>query len=47
MDVDSVDYDDFDNYDDNFDHAADDDNTKKMEASKDYLKSLIEIIANQ
>ena len=45
--VDSVDYDDRNNYDDNYDDAADDGRYKKLEALKDYLKSLIEIIKNQ
>ena len=48
MDVDSVDYDDFDNYNDNFGHAADDDKYKKNgsikrlfeEFDRDYCKPI-------
>ena len=45
--VDSIHYDDLDNYGDNYDDAADDGRYKKLEALKDYFKSLIEIIKNQ
>ena len=47
-DVDSVDYDDLDNYDDNYDEAADDDKYKKTgrikrlfeEFDRDYYKTI-------
>ena len=47
-DVDSVDYDDLDNYDDNYDEAADDDKYKKIgrikrlfeEFQRDYYKPI-------
>ena len=45
-DVDSVDYDDLDNYYDNYEFA-DDDDTEKLGALEHYVKSLIEIITNQ
>ena len=45
-DIDSVDYEDLDNYDNNYDFAKMM-NTEKLEALEHYLKSLIEIITNQ
>ena len=45
-DIDSVDYDDLDNYDDNYD-LADDDEYRKIGTLEHYLKSLIEIITSQ
>ena len=45
-DIDSVDYDDLDNYDDNYDFA-DDDEYRKIGSIRTLLKSLIEIITNQ
>ena len=45
-DVDSVDYDDLDNYDDNYD-VADDDQYRKIGNIKKLFKGLIEIITNQ
>ena len=45
-DIDSVDYEDLDNYDNNYDFAKMM-NTEKLEALEHYLKSLIKIITNQ
>ena len=44
--IDSVDYEDLDKYDDNYD-LADDDNTEKFGVLEHYLKRLIEIITNE
>ena len=46
-DIDSVYYEDLDNYDDDNYNFADDDEYRKLEALEHYLKSLIEIITNQ
>ena len=44
--IDSVDYDDLDNYDYNYDFA-DDDEYRKIGSIRHYLKNLLEIITNQ
>ena len=44
--IDSVDYDDLDNYDCNYDFA-DDDEYRKIGSIRHYLKNLLEIITNQ
>ena len=45
--IDSVDYEDLDNYDYNYDFADDDKYRKKLGVLKHYLKNLLEIITNQ
>ena len=44
--IDSIDYDDLDNYDYNYDFA-DDDEYRKIGSIRHYLKNLLEIITNQ